>query len=311
VDLMGGPRTFTVADASGAVDLDVDPAVVSGSLIKSGAGTMRLAGANTYTGATTVSAGKLVLAQSLTTSNGVTVRGGTLELAAGGSSNRVIRTGAVSITGTGTLEISDNKLIVTGTGGDVGTFDGQRYTGLTGLIASAYNFSSWDGPGITTSMPDAGPTKALTTLAIGNAEDTFYAGGTFGGVPVTSGDVLVMYTYAGDLNLDGLIDGADYGVIDNWVQFPGSSGYANGDINYDGVIDGADYGVIDNAVQLQGAPFPSGTYGAAGAGLAGVAAVPEPAAGGGLMMIAVGLLLRLRRRPPGRARRPRGRGDDE
>jgi len=67
--------------------------------------------------------------------------------------------------------------------------------------------------------------------------------------------VLVKYTYAGDLNLDGLIDGADYGIIDNYVQFPGTSGYWNGDFNYDGVIDGADYGVIDNSIQLQGEPL--------------------------------------------------------
>src|SRR5687767_11025143 len=101
-----------------------------------------------------------------------------------------------------------------------------------------------------------------------------------------------MYTYAGDLNLDGLIDGADYGVIDNNVQFPGTSGYSNGDINYDGVIDGADYGVIDNAVQLQGDPFPSGTYPGAGS----VSAVPEPSACGCAILAARALLTRRRRR---------------
>ena len=73
---------------------------------------------------------------------------------------------------------------------------------------------------------------------------------------VASGDLLVMYTYTGDLDLNGTIDGADYGIIDNYVQFPGTSGYANGDFNYDGIIDGADYGLIDNAIQLQGAPIP-------------------------------------------------------
>jgi hypothetical protein len=29
----------------------------------------------------------------------------------------------------------------------------------------------------------------------------------------------------------------------------------NGDFNFDGVIDGADYGLIDNAMQLQGGPL--------------------------------------------------------
>src|SRR5688572_14436685 len=144
-------------------------------------------------------------------------------------------------------------------------------------------------------MPAAGPSSGVTTLAVATADEVFYAGGTFGGVPVASGDVLVMYTYVGDLNLDGLIDGADYGIIDNYVQFPGTSGYSNGDFNYDGVIDGADYGLIDNAIQLQGDPFPSGTYGAAPS-MSGVTAVPEPAACGFALLAAASMLSRRRRR---------------
>jgi hypothetical protein len=64
--------------------------------------------------------------------------------------------------------------------------------------------------------------------------------------------VLVRFTYAGDANLDGVVDVADYGAIDNWIQFPGTDGYGNGDFNYDGVIDVADYGVIDYTIQVQG-----------------------------------------------------------
>jgi hypothetical protein len=119
---------------------------------------------------------------------------------------------------------------------------------------------------------------------------TFYAGGTFGGVSVASGDVIIMYTYAGDANLDGLVDAADYGYIDNYFQFPGSSGYANGDFNYDGIIDAGDYGIIDNAFQLQGTPFPTGAA-AAGSDSATVSAVPEPSACA-LAMIATCLLCR-------------------
>ena len=122
-----------------------------------------------------------------------------------------------------------------------------------------------------------------------------YAGGTFGGLSVASGDVLLMYTYAGDVNMDGLVDGADYGTLDNWIQFPGTSGYANGDVNYDGVIDGADYGTLDNSIQLQGDPFPAGTYG--GAPLGGVAAVPEPAGALACISIALANLIARRRRP--------------
>src|SRR5688500_4781968 len=100
------------------------------------------------------------------------------------------------------------------------------------------------------------------------------------------------------MNLDGLIDVADYGSIDNWIQFPGTNGYMNGDLNYDGVIDVADYGVIDNTIQLQGAPFTGVTFagGTANKELSGVTAVPEPFACAVTLAAATGLLARRRRR---------------
>jgi autotransporter-associated beta strand protein len=187
------------------------------------------------------------------------------------------------------LDLGDNKLIVFG--GQIGAFTGGGvgYSGLTGRIASSYNQSTWDGPGITTSMTDALPLFGLTTVAISTADAASYVGGTFGGVPVSSGDVLIMYTYAGDLNLDGRIDAQDYGIIDNFVQFPGSSGYANGDINYDGVIDATDYGIIDNTIQLQGPPIPTNQPAAA----TGLTVVPEPS---GAMLLLVPLAALARRR---------------
>jgi hypothetical protein len=94
-------------------------------------------------------------------------------------------------------------------------------------------------------------------VAIAPADAIGYDGRTFGGVAVSAGDILVMYTYAGDVNLDGLVDASDYGIIDNYFQFPGTSGYVNGDFNFDGVIDASDYGLIDNAFQLQGPPIPT------------------------------------------------------
>jgi hypothetical protein len=126
------------------------------------------------------------------------------------------------------------------------------------MIASAYDFGAWDLPGIYTDMTDA-TQFGITTLAVADPFAIFGLGPTdtmeFSGVTVDGTSVLIKYTYAGDLNLDGLIDGADYGIIDNYVQFPGTSGFWNGDFNFDGLIDGADYGLIDNAIQLQGEPL--------------------------------------------------------
>ena len=107
-----------------------------------------------------------------------------------------------------------------------------------------------------TSMPGAAPAVGITTIGVASAQQVLFiaptATGTFAGQQVTGASTIAMYTYAGDLNFDGQVDAQDYGIIDNWVQFPGTSGYANGDINYDGVIDAADYGLIDNSIQLQG-----------------------------------------------------------
>ena len=70
------------------------------------------------------------------------------------------------------------------------------------------------------------------------------AGGTFHGESVDGTAVLVKYTFAGDANLDGKINGDDYFAIDSGYAAH-ASGYANGDFNYDGRIDADDYFLID------------------------------------------------------------------
>ena len=75
------------------------------------------------------------------------------------------------------------------------------------------------------------------------------------GVIVDATSVIVKYTYIGDADLNGYVDAVDYGTVDNWIQFPGTTGYGNGDFNFDGVIDAVDYGYIDNSIQLQGPPL--------------------------------------------------------
>jgi hypothetical protein len=51
------------------------------------------------------------------------------------------------------------------------------------------------------------------------------------------------------------VDATEYGYIDNYYQFPATTGNSNGDFNFDGVIDASDYGYIDNSFQLQGDPL--------------------------------------------------------
>ena len=102
-----------------------------------------------------------------------------------------------------------------------------------------------------------------------------------------------MYTWAGDVDLNGVVDAVDYGTIDNWIQFPGTTGYTNGDLNYDGVIDAVDYGIIDNIDPASGRAVP--VNGCKCERFSGVTAVPEPSACGFAMLAAAAALCRRRR----------------
>jgi hypothetical protein len=141
------------------------------------------------------------------------------------------------------LDLGDKKLIVVG--GDVVTLSQRIRNGAHG--------GAWDGSGIVTSRPEAA--AGLTSLGIATATGPGYAGGQFGGVSVASGDVLLMYTYAGDANLDGFISGDDYTAIDFAVAIPSASGWANGDFNHDRLISGDDYSSIDFNIVAQGPPI--------------------------------------------------------
>jgi hypothetical protein len=115
--------------------------------------------------------------------------------------------------------------------------------------------------------------------------------GLFDGISPASADVLVKYTYYGDTNLDGKVDGSDYAKIDYAYAHPALTGWANGDFNYDGVVDGSDYALIDNAFNSQGAVLTASIA----AQVSGTSAVPEPASLG-LLAVTIGGLLGRRRR---------------
>ena len=209
-----------------------------------------------------------------------------------GTANAV-SVGTLSVTGS--IDLANNGLVV-----HSGTL-----SAVNALVASGYNGGAWNGSTGISSSTAAADSTHLTAIGVilndvGGA--TLYGAtgslnSTFDGATPVLDDVLAMYTYYGDANLDGAVDGSDYTLID--AGFNGHlTGWYNGDFNYDGVVDGSDYTLIDNAFNNQGATLgsnPAALVASSTAQIAGTSAVPEPASLGVLAIGGLSLLGKRRR----------------
>jgi hypothetical protein len=177
------------------------------------------------------------------------------------------------------LDLTNTKLITSVT---PGTATGGVYSGIQGLVQSARNGGSWNGPGILTSQSDA-TNGNYTTLAVATASQAKNIAPTatavWAGQTVTGSDTLVMYTYGGDANLDGKVNVDDYVRIDSNVGLNNAtSAWFNGDFNYDGKVNVDDYVIIDGNIGIATTPFFSSDGSGGGDSPIGVISVPEPCA---------------------------------
>ena len=284
-----GSGTLTVTSAtSGEFD-----GVISGTgglTANAGTGTLTLGGANTYAGPTVVN-GKLTIAAN-NASSGLLVRTLTGPVTVGPA-------GLLTVAAAATLSVRQVLVLPGGLGfnaaggrlnlttNDLDLPNGNL-AAVTAAVATGYAGGTFGGPGIASSAAAVNPARN-TTLGIILNSTTGMPGGAalksvFDTVPVTATDVLVKYTYYGDANLDGAVNGLDFGRIDAGFNSQAMSapltGWYNGDFNYDGKVDGSDYTLIDNAFNTQGVAIASSS-GISAESTAEVAsafpsAVPEP-----------------------------------
>ncbi len=305
--------TFAGVISNGPNDYKTGTATTGAlGITKTGPAPLTLTGANTYTGPTNVAQGQLIFArtgsgiQTASMPGGLNIGSGavaTFAVASNQSSRTLAVLGGLSLSGTSgawtsKLDLGNNDMVVNN--GSIST--------ITNQIAQGYAGGTWNGANGIVSLAAAGDSTHLTALgAIQNSVDGTTSGnalysnasagslGLFDRYAGVDTDVLVKYTYYGDANLDGHVDGSDYSLIDSSYEseLAGSgpiSGWYNGDFNYDGVVNGSDYTLIDNAFNSQGAALSVAVATAQVAGASGGSAVPEPASLAILGIGAIGLL---------------------
>jgi len=230
------------------------------------------AGSFSTTPTLTLSGGSLSITNSLSIASGTasysggSFQCGSLILTGGGfyttpGADKLIRTRQLTLSGPARIDLSDNAM-------EIDYIAASPALDIRTYISTAFNNSTWTGPGITTSLGTA------TTHGLGYTDD---------------GDVFtVRFTRYGDANLSGNVDSNDFNALAGNFGTAGKF-WQDGDFNYDSLVNSDDFNLLAGNFGLSagadGVVDPSNW-----AALA--AAVPEPVT----MLLLVSLAMASRRR---------------
>jgi autotransporter-associated beta strand protein len=234
------------------------------------------AGSITGTGNTQIDAGAALIADHVR--QGILTVSGLVRVRPNGTATSASRLTDLSFTGNGTLDLNDNDLII-----DYAATGPNPMVKLQNWVLQGYADSPTAGK--TGIISTTGQSAGNTMLALFDNAITGLP--SFDGQTVDATTIIGKYTYQGDINLDGQVDGSDLSIVFSnlgaTVQ-PGNA-WLLGDTNIDGIITPDDLMAIDaNFGRGIGNPL-------AAQGI--IAAVPEPT---GLTLVATAGLLALRRR---------------
>jgi autotransporter-associated beta strand protein len=320
IDLGSTTRSFSITSGTTTIGPDGSNTLTvksSAGLTKSGAGTLTFTSSLTapsYTGGTVVVGGELhfkapfrpVTGNLVSTVGGVvrlgatptaisesgytvtaevsqifsTVAGSVVVTPVDRAVNKasVVVTSGLTISAGGSVDLGTSDLILKGGAGSVSTVQSLVASGA--LRTSVGSFSS----------------APFTTLAVfansaGDGVTPYF--NSYNGVSVSGSDVIVKYTYVGDTNLDGVLDGIDLAnVIEGYST--GQTGWAFGDVdNSGGPVTLTDWNAFEAAFNYFNASSPVSLGNGAGARDSG-GVIPEPSALG--LMLTAALFTRRRRR---------------
>jgi len=194
----------------------------------------------------------------------------------------------LTISNSGAIDLENNHLII-----NYGAID--PFTTIEGYVASGYNAGKWTGVGIRSSAA-----AANTAYALGCVDG---ASGIVAGL--SSGQIEVKYTLYGDINLDGEVNGTDFGILAAHFGKTVTGGWEEGDFTYAGKVNATDFGLLaanfgktasGTAIDLPASDWAALDAFAAANGL--LADVPEPASAAALI-VGGGIALTRRRRRNG------------
>lgn len=244
---LGGVGNLTVSPGANAI---VDGVQQSAITIQGSAGSIgKVTVVTRQPGGFSVSTGRLV-PQSLSMVN-------TLSIAQAGSAYY------------GFFDLADNDLLIRG----------QSAASVEAMVIA------WEASRVSGTPVGLGTSAvtAYTTLAVfpntTYSPEPYYT--TMGGLTLNSSDVIVKYTYYGDINIDGVVDGLDYKMFNEATLFGPSVGWTGGDFNHDGVVNNADLNLLVANLNVGrpslGSPTDLPVIG-------GTQAIPEPAGAGSLLV---------------------------
>ena len=229
--VLGGNRTFTVADdGSAATDLTIS-AVISGanSLTKAGAGTLQLLASNTYTSTTTITAGTLLYGiNDALASGAVTVNGGKLDIQGFNDAVGVVTLTNGTITGTSgvlaglsyTVSNGTISAILGGTGnltkttaGTVTLSANNTYTGATTISAGTLSINSVANFGTASSLGTGSTTPTISMAANTILLYTGTGHASNRAVNLTGNAVNINASGTGTLSFSGGISGTNRSLV--------------------------------------------------------------------------------------------------